>query len=128
MTESIKDNKTKHAGGRPVTFKLTESQLKQMDKMAFNACKHRTIAEVLGVCRETLRERYLPRLHKKAAEGRVALRESQRRMSKAIPVMAIFLGKNELGQADKQEISGAGGEPLQFNITITKTYKKDGAD
>lgn len=75
-----------------------------MDRMAKDQCKHRTIAEVLGVGREALRTHYLPRLTKKASEGRVELRADQRRMQKKQPALAIFLGKNYLGQKDKQEI------------------------
>lgn len=88
---------------RPRETFLTEAQLKKMDRMAKDQCKHRTIAEVLGVSRDHLRQYYLPRLIKKASEGRVELRADQRRMQKKQPSVAIFLGKNYLDQRDKQE-------------------------
>lgn len=93
---------------RPRETFLTQNQLKNMDRMAKDQCKHRTIAEVLGVGREALRTHYLPRLIKKGAEGRVELRADQRRMQKKQPAMTIFLGKNYLGQKDKQEILHSG--------------------
>jgi len=93
---------------RPRKTFLTQAQLTKMDRMAKDQCKHRTIAEVLGVGREALRQHYLPRLVKKGSEGRVELRAVQRRMQDKQPVMAIFLGKNYLGQADKQEIAHSG--------------------
>ena len=87
---------------------LTQTQLKRMDRMAKDQCKHRTIAEALGVGREALRTHYLPRLLKKGAEGREELQADQRRMQKKQPSVAIFRGKNYLGQTDKQEIAHSG--------------------
>lgn len=90
--------------GRPRETFLNAIQLKKMDRMAMDQCKHRTIAEVLGVGREALRTHYLPRLLKKGAEGRVELQRDQRRMQSKQPSVAIFRGKNYLDQTDKQEI------------------------
>ena len=89
---------------RPRSTFLTEEQLKRMDRMAMDQCKHRTIAEALGVGRAELRTHYMPRLLKKGAEGRVELAADQRAMQSKQPSVAIFRGKNYLGQADKQEI------------------------
>lgn len=99
--------KTKKKLGRPRKTFLTQLQLRKMDIMAKDQCKHRTIAEALSIGREALRAHYLPRLIKKGAEGRIALRASQRRMSNKQPVMAIFLGKQYLEQSDKQEVKHA---------------------
>ena len=76
--------------GRPQEISLTPTQLKLMDEMAFNQCKHTTISNALGVNREHLKRNYLQRLNKKAAEGKVDLRRSQRKMSKTTPIMAIL--------------------------------------
>lgn len=89
---------------RPRETFLTKVQLSRMDRMAKDQCKHRTIAEALGISRDHLRQHYLPRLLKKSAEGRVELHADQRRMQKKQPSVAIFRGKNYLGQTDKQEI------------------------
>ena len=93
--------------GRPRETFLTQAQEKKMDRMAKDQCKHRTIAEVLGISRDHLRQYYLPRLIKKGAEGRVELQRDQRVMQKRQPSVAIFRGKNYLGQTDKQEIKHA---------------------
>ena len=89
---------------RPRSTFLTDEQLKRMDRMAKDQCKHRTIAEALGVGREALRKNYLPRLLQKGAEGRTELQADQRAMQSKQPSVAIFRGKNYLGQTDKQEI------------------------
>ena len=89
---------------RPRSTFLTDEQLKRMDRMAMDQCKHRTIAEALGVGREELRTHYMPRLRQKSAEGREELQADQRAMQSKQPSVAIFRGKNYLGQTDKQEI------------------------
>ena len=89
---------------RPRSTFLTDEQLKRMDRMAMDQCKHRTIAEALGVGRAELRTHYMPRLLKKGAEGRVELAADQRAMQSKQPSIAIFRGKNYLGQTDTQTI------------------------
>ena len=96
--------KAKRKVGRPRETFLTKAQLMRMDRMAMDQCKHRTIAEALGISRDHLRQHYLPRLLKKGALGRVELQRDQRKMQKKQPSVAIFRGKNYLGQTDKQEI------------------------
>lgn len=110
--------KGKKKVGKPRELFLTAAQLKRLDRMAKDQCKHRTIAEALGVGREPLRLNYLPRLLKKGAEGRVELRRNQTRMSKTIPVMAIFLGKQKgiLDQSDKKELEHSGEIELKAPI------------
>ncbi len=105
--KTTKKKKAKRKPGRPRETFLTQYQLQKMDRMAKDQCKHRTIAEVLGVGREALRVHYLPRLIKKGAEGRAELQADQRRMQKKQPSVAIFRGKNYLEQTDKQEIKHA---------------------
>ena len=106
---------------RPRETFLSQSQLTKMDRMAKDQCKHRTIAEVLGVGREALREHYLPRLIKKSSEGRVELQADQRRMQKKHPAVVIFRGKNYLGQTDKQEMAHTG----NIAVTIVNYGSKD---
>jgi hypothetical protein len=47
-------------------------------------------------------------------EGCISLRRAQFRLAEKHPAMAIFMGKNYLGQSDKvgHEISGPDGEPI----------------
>jgi hypothetical protein len=80
------------------------------------------VAAVLHVSENTLRKFLTD--HPEAREafddgigiGRVNLRRKQIRLSDKNALMAIFLGKNELGQTDKQEFTGPGGGaiPVRF--------------
>ena len=46
-------------------------------------------------------------------KGRISLRRHQWRMAENSATMAIWLGKNHIGQTDKTELTGAEGGPLQ---------------
>lgn len=48
--------------------------------------------------------------------GRVSLRRTQFRLSDKHPAMAIFLGKNILGQTDRMEHAGDPTQPVVFQI------------
>jgi hypothetical protein len=52
--------------------------------------------------------------------GKISLRRKQMRLASTSAAMAIFLGKNYLGQQDKvsNEISGKGGKPVEFTGAI----------
>ena len=117
MADEKKTAPKKRGRGRPEKI-LTPEELELMDQMAKDGCRHRTISVVLGVSRDNLRKNHMKRLHQKAAEGRVELRADQRRMSKTQPALAIFLGKNRLGQTDKREL-GVSGEISLKPPTIT---------
>jgi hypothetical protein len=51
-----------------------------------------------------------------AGLGKISLRRSQFRLSDRYPAMAIFLGKNLLGQVDRQEVVGDPTQPVVFQI------------
>lgn len=51
---------------------------------------------------------------KKSAKGKISLRRTQMRMSETNPTMAIWLGKQYLGQKDQQDFSG--------NIKVAKAF------
>lgn len=61
---------------------------------------------------------------KKRITGLISLRRMQFKMAEKSPAMAIFLGKNYLGQADKHEITGAGGEPIKHEIIVNSENTK----
>jgi hypothetical protein len=71
--------------------------------MAFDNCHAETIAKVIGCDVHTLKGHFSSVLTKKRAEGKAALRHAQRELAKTNAGMAIFLGKNELGQSDRQD-------------------------
>lgn len=90
--------------GRPER-KFSDEQVQQITQMALDNCHFDTIALALNIPVSTLKRHYERVIKQKRAEGRTILRRSQH--EKAIigkdTAMLCFLGKNELGQSDKQE-------------------------
>lgn len=103
--------------GRPSRV-FTLEQIKKAKDMAFDNCKNTTIAGVLDCKVDVLVRNLGTVLHKKRCEGNAELRKDQRKMSHKQPVMAIFLGKNQLDQSDKKaiELGGKDGTPIPVTI------------
>ena len=107
MKEEAKP-KTKHAGGRPRKYIDTELfeqlcglQCTLEEMTAFFKCDHKTIARW---CRNTYDGKRFSQVFKeKRLIGRIALRRKQLRLAERSAAMAIFLGKNYLGQKDEPE-------------------------
>ena len=93
--------------GRPKRVFSDEEKAK-IEEYALNNCKTETIANALNIPVNTLKRHFGRKMKQKRAEHRVNLRQYQQTMAKTAPAMAIFLGKNELNQADKQEIKQTG--------------------
>lgn len=86
---------------------------KEIGKMEFEGlcklqCTEREICGVFGVCEDTLNA-WCKRTYKMtfsevykiySVDGKVSLRRMQFNLAKTSPAMAIFLGKNMLGQSD----------------------------
>jgi len=89
--------------GRPKRV-FSEEEKAKIDEMALNNCRDYTIAQVLNIPMNTFKRHFGKRCMKKRAEFKANLREDQAKLAKTNPAMAIFLGKNELGQEDKQTI------------------------
>ncbi len=87
---------------------FTDEEVQKIEEYASNNCHLDTIAMALGIAKTTLVRRYGTIIEKKRAEGRIKLRQNQVDLSKNNPAMAIFLGKNELNQVDRQEIKQTG--------------------
>ena len=79
----------------------------KIEEYALNNCHIDTIALALDMSKTTLTRRFGSFIKQKRAEGRVNLRSNQVHLSKTQAAMAIFLGKNELDQVDKQVIDTA---------------------
>lgn len=89
----------------------------QIDKRMFEEmcglfCTLKEMCAILGVSEDTV-QRWCKRTYKrgfrevyaeKSAMGRMSLRRSQLRLAETNPAMAIFLGKNYLGQTDQQRV------------------------
>jgi len=84
---------------------------KKVDGMLHIQCTGEEIASVLMIDYDTL-QKYCKIHHKmpfsdysalKRLGGKASLRRNQWKMSEKVPAMAIFLGKNMLGQSDRIE-------------------------
>ncbi len=90
---------------------------KEVIKYALAGCYTKTISRLTGIPEETLRRRCGDLISKKRAERKYNLRVQQNDAAKkGNPALLIFLGKNELNQADKQELSGPGGGAIPVSI------------
>ncbi len=106
------EKKDKNKGGRPK--KIIDYTM--VEKLASLMCTQIEIAEFLDLSVRTLqRDDEFCRIYKKGIEkGKMSLRRMQWKHAERNPAMAIFLGKNYLGQTDKQDISA----------TLATTYEE----
>lgn len=112
----------KHPKGTPVPPPKKDIDFTVLDKLLNMHGTAEECAGVLNIGVATL-DRRIREIHgisfeeyagPRRAAGRMSLRRAQfvTAVQKGNPTMQIWLGKNLLGQADKQEISGPGGAPL----------------
>lgn len=107
------------------------------DTLAGLHCTKDEITEALGVDDRTL-DRAVKREKKlgfdayyktKCGRGKMSLRRMQwRAAEKGNPALLIWLGKQLLGQVDKQEIGGPGGGPIPVasaNVSLEELLKLD---
>ena len=95
--------------------KPIEIDYAQAEKYSSIMCTQSEIASLLGVSLALLEhDPEFIRIHKKGMEsGKASLRRMQYlNANKGNATMQIWLGKQYLGQKDKQEITGKDGEPL----------------
>lgn len=73
-------------------------------------------------CKRTYDGRdFLTVFKEKSEKGKISLRRKQWQLAEKSPAMAIFLGKNHLGQTDKMEQIVNGGEALtNINVRFIK--------
>jgi len=108
--------------GRPQTV-FTAAQIVKMSKLALNGCQNGTIASIMDIPKNTLLDNCRLLLSKKRAERKNKLRTLQMTAArKGNPALLIFLGKNELEQADKNEtlLTGQDGGPIALQILTFK--------
>ncbi len=89
--------------GRPKST-FSDEQIQEMSDYALNGCQNNTIATIMDIPMTSLKRHFGKLLTKKRCERKFKLREAQTKLVKNNPAMAIFLGKNELNQTDKQVI------------------------
>ena len=111
-----KKTKTQRGPGKPRRI-FTPAQIKRMEEYAFGGCLNSTIATLMNIPATTLDARLdiRKKLTKKRAERKAWLRNVQdyRAENDVSPVMAIFMGKNELGQTDKHDLNHSGSVVLK---------------
>jgi len=126
MTENKPENKPKRkvggareGAGRPKR-EVSEEDMIKVEQYALENCQNATIEGLMGWPNDFINKRpdISKRVKEKRQEHKRLIRESQFHQRKN-PVMAIFLGKNVLGQTDKQELTGKDGQPLApLHITV----------
>lgn len=97
-----------HAGGRP----KKEINQKQFESLCMIQCTREEICAVLDVsektidkwCHETYGESFSLVFDQKRTGGKASLRRNQWKLSETNPTMAIWLGKQYLGQKDQQMV------------------------
>jgi hypothetical protein len=107
--------------GRP----RAEIDKQQFEKLCGIMCTESEICDVFDICEDTLNA-WCKRTYKKtfsdtykklSAKGKASLRRKQFKIAETNAAMAIFLGKNYLGQTDKIETNENSAEPIQVIIT-----------
>ena len=93
--------------GRP-KLKLNATGIKVIEALASVQCTHEEIAACLGTSKNTLyakhnEEAFLTAYKKGSEQGKMSLRRMQFELAKSSATMAIFLGKQMLGQKDHPE-------------------------
>jgi hypothetical protein len=105
-------NKFPNPDGRN-KIEFTEEMWTNAEKMASIQCTGEEIAGVLGIDYDTLLTNikalgfssFSDWFKKYSAGGKMSLRRRQFKMSETNPTMAIWLGKQYLGQKDHQDLS-----------------------
>lgn len=116
------EKKRKNKGGRPK---------KEIDKKVFEGlcriqCTEEEIADafecdvdtVNNWCKRTYKKCFSEVFKQKRGQGKVSLRRMQWKSAEGGNVtMQIWLGKNLLGQVDKQEIEQTNNSPITINVS-----------
>ena len=98
--------------GRPVK----EVNKELFEKLCGLHCTLQEIAGCLGVsdytlekwCEQEYGKKFLDVFKEKSMRGNVSLRRMQWKLAEKCPAMAIFLGKNFLGQKDERDVEVRG--------------------
>lgn len=89
-------------------------------KLAQIQCTIEEIASVVGVNASTISRNFAGEIAKGRAEGKISLRRSQFKLSENNATMAIWLGKNWLGQSDNPTT----GDPVERSQGMANMIKQ----
>ena len=92
-----------NAGRPPKQF--TDEQIACIDEKALHQSKDNTIAVEMGIEIETFRKHFSKRCEQKRAEGKNVCHKMQYEQMQKNPVMAIWWGKQHLGQTDRADVT-----------------------
>ena len=92
--------------GRP----RKQIDLEQLEKLAMLQCSYDELAAWFDISKSTLSENFRTEIEKGREKGKMSLRRKQWNLADKSPAMAIFLGKNYLGQRDAPMESGSSDE------------------
>ena len=90
--------------GRPKRV-FSKAEITKIQRYARNNSKSETIASALDIPVNSLKRHFGRKMTIWRAEGKVNLKHIQQRMAKTSTQMAIWLGKQDLEQVDKQVIT-----------------------
>ena len=92
----------KNTGGRPKKYNI---DTKQVEQLASFGCTNKEISSFFGCSADLIEKSYSEFLVKGRDKGKIKLRQLQwRSAERGNTAMLIWLGKQLLGQTDKQEI------------------------
>ena len=105
----------------------------EAEKLCHLQCSEQEIADWFHCSVDTIERRLLQEkgctfaefFTKHRIQGKIALRRNLFKLSEKDSRAAIFLAKNWLGMADRQEVTGAGGIPLFPKIVVDSKEDKD---
>lgn len=114
--------------------------VKEIDQKVFEGlcrllCTKKEICAVLDVtdktldgwCKRTYEQTYMETYEQKSASGKVALRRYQLRLAEKNAAMAIWLGKQWLGQTDKAVVQVQELEKDPLSLALEALEKDDDA-
>jgi len=90
-----------------------------VENLARIHCTHEEIAAVVGCSTDTLVRRFADLIEQGRQQGKTSLRRKQFEVAMSGDrAMLIWLGKQFLGQTERQEITGADGAPLTTFLAL----------
>ena len=119
-TPSKKSAKRSSKPKKKVGRKRLNIDLVELEKLAGLQCTQKDVAAWFGCSPETIKHRLhdLPEYREAweagLGKGRVSIRRKQMRLADTNAAMAIFLGKQYLGQKDATEVEHSGGLTIEL--------------
>ena len=124
-----KDESEKKVSGRP----KKEISKKQFEEMCKLQCTENEICAILGIgvdkllrwCLEEYNDTFTNVYKKYSENGKMSLRRAQMRLAQTNASMAIWLGKNMLGQKDNIDVGISSNEDDDLTKSIKGAIKND---